>query len=214
MEVHRFRIIYNTIRPHQALAIEHPARPIQVVTSRNRSISGRSVRSEARRFSARYHPRAGGLVRGSQHVGEGPRQHLVDQWARQSAQWATSRYIAIVERGQRPLSVGLEREGGLGVLERHRRARQILCVDPAILFPDGHGFIHAADRLQFNAAASAHTAALVAYGSRCPEATSGFSKRNAWGSVSSGDRDISRLSLKIRCRDRVGVTRSRIGRMA
>jgi hypothetical protein len=40
--------------------------------------------------------RAGGLVRGSQHVGEGPRQHLVDQWARQSAEWATSRYIAVV----------------------------------------------------------------------------------------------------------------------
>jgi hypothetical protein len=37
-------------------------------------------------------------------------------------------------------------------------------------FPDGHGFIHAADRFHFNAAASAHTAGLVAYGSRCPEA--------------------------------------------
>jgi hypothetical protein len=108
MEVYRFRIIYNTI--------EHPARPTQVVTSRNRSMSGRSRRTEARRFSARYHPR-GRPRRGSQHVGEGPRQHLVDQWGRQLAERATSRYIAVVECGQRPLSVGLEREGGLGVLE-------------------------------------------------------------------------------------------------
>ena len=63
-----------------------------------------------------------------------------------------------------------EREGGFGVLERHRCARPILGVDPAALFPDRHGFVHAADRLQFNAAASAHAAGPVADGSRRPEA--------------------------------------------
>jgi putative transposase len=56
MQVDRFRIIYNTIRTRPS-AIENPARPTQVVTSSNRSMSGRSGRSEAWRFSARYHPR-------------------------------------------------------------------------------------------------------------------------------------------------------------
>jgi Integrase core domain len=34
MEVYRFRIIENPIRPHQALGDRHPARPTQVVTSK------------------------------------------------------------------------------------------------------------------------------------------------------------------------------------
>src|SRR5665811_1800756 len=63
------------------------------------------------------------------------------------------------------------RECGLGLLERHRHARLILCVDPATLLPGGDGFIHAADRLQVDTAASAHAAGLVADGSRGSETT-------------------------------------------
>jgi hypothetical protein len=79
--------------------------------------------------------------------------------------------ISVVERGQRPVAVGLERERGLGPFERHRHARLIPCVDPATLLPGGDGLIHAAHRLQFDAAASSHAAGLVADGSRGPEAT-------------------------------------------
>src|SRR5262249_50527409 len=99
------------------------------------------------------------------------REHLDDQWASESADWVAPGYIPIVERGQRPLVVGLERERGLGPVERHRHAGMILCVDPATLLPGGDGFIHAADRLQFDVAASADAARLVADGPGCPQAT-------------------------------------------
>src|SRR4249919_239263 len=112
--------------------------------------------------------REGGLLGGSQHLGEGRREHLVDQWAGESADWAAPGYISIVERDQRPFVVGLERERGLGPVERHRHARMILCVDPATLLPGGDGFVHVADRLQFDVAASADAARLVADGSGCP----------------------------------------------
>jgi putative transposase len=57
MEVHRFRIIYNTIRPHQALGDRTPSAADTACDQQNRSMSGRSGRSEAWRFSAHYHPR-------------------------------------------------------------------------------------------------------------------------------------------------------------
>src|SRR5262249_56558275 len=99
------------------------------------------------------------------------REHLDDQWASESADWVAPGYVTIVEGGQRPLVVGLERERGLGPVERHRNARMILCVDPATLLPGGDGLIHAADRLQFDVAASADAARLGADGPGCPQAT-------------------------------------------
>jgi hypothetical protein len=88
MEVHRFRIIYNTIRPHQALDDRTPSTAYtgcdQLKTARS-AAEGGALKLGGSALATIH---AGGLVHGSQHVGEGPRQHLVDQWARQSAEWA------------------------------------------------------------------------------------------------------------------------------
>jgi hypothetical protein len=57
MEVHRFRIIYNTIRPHQALGDRTLGTADTGCDQQKPLDSGRSERSEARRFTARYHSR-------------------------------------------------------------------------------------------------------------------------------------------------------------
>src|SRR5680860_936857 len=95
----------------------------------------------------------GGLLDGGQHTLEVSPQHHVDHGTGQSAHGATPRHIPVVECDRCPLAVGLEREPGLGVVERDESGWLIRGGDRAALFPGGDRFNQCADRLQVYLAA-------------------------------------------------------------